>query len=188
MSDPITPTRIIPAGVPLPARPPTPDEIPPWRTPPPPPPPPVAAPPPKLPEPEAERPIQVHVTIQPGPWYEPEPVPEPTRWDRAMALVRRIGKPWQLCLALTAAVFPIPGPGHGYSAAITWYAIVATTRAEHGMPLGYGLGVGALAVTAYLVAQRPGLLRLFWLAVTFVGALGAVQLFDPITAITGVPR
>ncbi|CAL9662627.1 hypothetical protein [Streptomyces sp. enrichment culture] len=48
---PVTPTRVIPAGAPLPQRPPEPGEEPPWRTPPPPPvitspPSPVPAPPP----------------------------------------------------------------------------------------------------------------------------------------------
>jgi len=184
---PITPTRIIPAGAPLPDWLPTPGETPPWHTPPPPPPA-AAAPPPKIPEPAAERPIQVYVTVQPTPWFEPEPVPEPTRWDRAMTLVRRIGKPWQLCLALAAAVFPIPGPGHGYSAATTWFWTVAQTRVEHGAPWAYGLAAGALTATAYLVSQRPGPLRLFLLAVAFVGGFGALNWHDPITLITGVHR
>ncbi|MFF1284404.1 type VII secretion-associated serine protease, partial [Streptomyces sp. NPDC058299] len=43
---PVSPTRVIPAGAPLPARAPEPGEVPPWRTPPPPPPPPVVTPPP----------------------------------------------------------------------------------------------------------------------------------------------
>lgn len=185
---PITPTRIIPAGAPLPGRAPAPGELPPWWEPPPAPPaPPQAAPPTPTPEPQPDRPIQVYVTVQPGPFYEPEPLPEPTLWERAGAALRRIGRPWQLALALGLAAAPIPHD-HGYSAATTWHYVIAQTRHDHGAPWAYALGFGVLTAAAALLVRKPGLVRLWVLAVALIGALGAIAWFDPITALTGVHR
>jgi hypothetical protein len=177
MSDvPVTPTRIIPAGAPLPHRPPEPGEIPPWRTPP-------APPVPPPPDPPAE---VIHRYVHEVLLVTPEPEPEPTRWDRAWAWLRTLGRPWQLVAALAAAVVPIPGVG--YSLGTTWAYVVHQTRLDHGMWAGYGLAGAALAATGTAVARRGGALRLALLAIAFIGFLGAASLFDPITALTGVSR
>jgi len=114
------------------------------------------------------------------------PEPEPTWWDRALAAVRRIGRPWQAAAALAAAVAPIL-PGH-YSAATTWAYVVHQTRLDHGAPAGYVLAAGVLAATVHLASRRPGLLRLWLAAVALVGASSAVAWWDPIAALTGVHR
>jgi hypothetical protein len=133
-----------------------------------------------------DRPIHVHVTVQPGPWYDPRPEPEPALWDRIRGVLRRLGHPWKAAAALTGAFFPIP-PG-GYSLATTWWWIVGQTRHYYGAPAGYALGLGALAAAGALLAYRPGLIRLCLVAITFVGAFGAFSWWDPITALTGVTR
>lgn len=194
MSDkPITPTRIIPAGAALPARAPRDDELPPWwehpapATPPPPPPPvvpptPVSVP---APEPPADRPIHVVVALA-QPYFEPGP--EPTRRERLTAWLAQYGSPWHAAAALAAAVAPILP--NGYSLATTWQYTVAETRDIWGPGWGYGLGGGALALIVYRITRTGGgPVRLLLLAVTGIGVLGAIDLFDPITALTGVhPR
>lgn len=176
MPEPITPTRVIPAAE-LPPRPPQPGEIPPWRTPPPPPPSPAA------PEPPVE---VVHRYVHEILLAPAEPQPEPTRWDRAWARLRGIGRPWQLALALGATVAPILP--HRYSLAVTWMYCTHQTRADHGQLAGYGLAVGALAVAGTAVARRGGVLRITLLTITAFGLLGAFTFYDPITWITGVTR
>jgi hypothetical protein len=173
---PVTPTRIIPAGAPLPHRPPEPGEIPPWRTPP-------APPVPPPPDPPAE---VIHRHIHEVLLVPAEPAPAPTRWDRLWAWLRTLGHPWQLVAALAAAVVPIPGVG--YSLGTTWAYVVHQTRLDHGVGWGYALAGSALAAAGTALARRGGALRLALLAVAFVGGLGAISLFDPITALTGVHR
>ncbi|GAA3718114.1 hypothetical protein [Streptomyces tremellae] len=179
---PITPSRVIPAGAPLPARPPEPDDIPPWRTPPaPPPPPPAPLPPPVVLLGPPPGPIEVIVTLT------PEQAPGPTWRERLAAAVRRIGRPWQILGALTLTVTPIPGTG--YSAATTWHYTVSLARQDLGVGWGYATGGIPLALALLLVVRRGGtLLRLAALAVTLVGAVGAISWYDPIQLITGVPR
>ncbi|GGJ81945.1 hypothetical protein GCM10011583_11780 [Streptomyces camponoticapitis] len=169
---PIIPSRIIPAGQPLPPRPPQPGEAPPWRTPPPSPPAPPAAPeaPPLA--------IQVHVTL------DLAPVPEPTWRERLWAWVARI-RPWQALAALAAAVFPIPFTGH--SAATTWAYTVGEARDGFGPGYGYALAGIPLAVVVWRLVRKGGtFLRVFGLAVFLVGLTGAISLYDPVTWITGV--
>lgn len=176
MADPIIPTRVIPAAE-LPPRPLAAGEAPPWRTPPM-----TPAPPPPAPPAVVVEHRHVHeIVLVPA-----EPEPEPTRWDRVWARLRGLGQPWQLAAALVLAVAPIPRSG--YSAATTWVYVVGQVRADHGPGWGYALGLGALIWAGALMARRPGVLRLWLLAVTFVGMFGAVSLFDPITWITGVSR
>jgi hypothetical protein len=116
----------------------------------------------------------------------PIPAPEPTWWDRARTLLHRVGRPWQLAAALTAAVLPLP-PDR-YSLATTWMYVVHQTRTQHGTAWGYAIGAGTLAATALLLHQRGTLTRLTLLAIAAIGALGAIDLYDPITALTGVHR
>lgn len=188
MSDrPITPTRIIPAGAPLPDRGPLPGEAPPWwekpAVPAPPAHPPVVPPPAPTPEPPPLPAPQVHVhVVMP---YEPEP--EPTRRERLWAWVLGIGRPWQISGALLLAVLPIPGTG--YSAATTWAYATNMTRTEWGAPAGYALALVPLLWVSTRTARHGGtLLRLWAIAVTLGGLLGALNPFDLVTAITGVHR
>lgn len=165
MPDPITPTRIIPPGAPLPA-----------PAAPTPPPPPLPAGPPPTPGPLIVRHVHQILLVPPA--------PEPTWWDRIRALLGRVGRPWQALLGLALAVTPVlPG---GYSLATTWWWCVAQTRHYHGALPAYSLALGAVLTTGTLLTRRPTVTRLTLLAITTVGALGAVRLFDPITALTGV--
>ncbi|MEU5716578.1 hypothetical protein AB0G71_12435 [Streptomyces sp. NPDC020403] len=180
---PITPTRIIPAGAPLPNRGPLPGEIPPWReaptTPPPPPPtrPTAVATPAPAPLPAPQ--VHVHVVI---PYEEP---PEPTRRERLWAWLRTIGRPWQVCGALALALVPIPGVG--YSIATIWAYTVGEARTEWGQGTGYALACTPLAIAVIRITRGGGTLRrLLLLAVSLVGLAGAIDLYDPVTWITGV--
>jgi hypothetical protein len=188
---PITPTRIIPAGAALPARPPEEGELPPWRQPPPappaPPPPPPAAPPAR-PEPEwhgpgaYSGPIEVFVTFLPVPTE-----PEPTRWERLRAWAAAYGRPWQALAAITLSVSPILP--HGYSAATTWHYVVSEARDSFGIGPGYAVGGIPLAVAVLLLIRRGGTtLRLVGLVVFSFGLLGAMSWYDPVTLITGVHK
>ncbi|WP_329592149.1 hypothetical protein OG195_27345 [Streptomyces sp. NBC_01362] len=191
MSDrPITPTRIIPAGSPLPERGPEPGEIPPWRTapaPPAPPAPPVmppAAPPAAPPPPPVQQifipqgPFEVHVTLQP-------PEPEPTRWERFTAWVGQFGRPWQICGGVALALLPIPGVG--YSVATTWASVVSETRDAGGQGTAYALACTPLAWALLRIYYSGGTIRrLTVLAVALVGLTGAFHLYDPVTWVTGV--
>lgn len=180
---PITPTRIIPAGAPLPARPPTPDEAPPWRAPapphasaPPPPPNPHPAPEPPPAEPGV---IEVRVTYAP---YPTAPEPDPSWWQRLTA----IAPAWQLAAVLLLALFPIPGVGH--SIATVWAYTVGEAR-QFGIPHAYALALTPLLFAGRAFTRTRSLRSLFVLAVALVGLTGAVDWFDPITALTGVhPR
>lgn len=176
--------RIIPPGAPLPDRPPEPDDIPPWRAaPPPPPPPPPAEPawyqaPPPPPGDIVHR-VQVEIV-----W--PQPEPEPTRWQRLTAWLRRFGSPWQAALALAAAVTPIPPTG--YSIATTWAYTVDLGR-DIGPWQPYALGCLPFALVVTRILHRGGSVRrLFLLVVTTAGVWGAIDPFDLVTILTGVTR
>lgn len=180
---PITPTRIIPPGADLPARPPAPGEIPPWRAAPPPPLPPPAEPvwysaPPPPPREVVQR-IRVELVY-------PEPEPEPSRWERLMAWLHSFGSPWQATAALVLAVTPIPGTG--YSIATTWAYTVDLGR-DLGPWQPYALGCIPFAYVVARIHRRGGSVRrLFLLVVTGFGVYGALDWFDLVTILTGVTR
>ena len=209
---PIIPTRIIPAGAPLPDRPPGPDDIPPWRAPAPAPPHPSAhlphsAPHPPHPTPDPPRtrthpaahpphpphpsahphfdpahPSTIEVRLTYEPFYL-EPEPEPSLWDR----VRTFAPAWKIAAALAGAVVPIPGVG--YSLGSVWAYTVSEGRAEWGAALGYGLALVPVLLAGRAVAGTRSTRALLALAIALVGVTGAVHLFDPVTAVTGVhPR
>ncbi|MFD8404646.1 hypothetical protein ACFV1G_08180 [Streptomyces anulatus] len=186
MPDPIIPTRIIPGGVPLPSGPPEPGDIPPWReaapaAPPPPPPPTPPAVVVPAPEPLRQPDPQIHVHVLLP--YEPEP--EPTRRERLWRWLTGIGRPWQICGALVLALLPIPGVG--YSVATIWASVVTEARAEGGQDAGYALALTPLAIAVMRIVRGGGTLRrLLLLAVSLVGLMGAIDLYDPVTWITGV--
>ncbi|MFF1483118.1 hypothetical protein ACIGZH_01755 [Streptomyces sp. NPDC058319] len=190
MSDrrPITPTRIIPAGAPLPERAPEPGEVPPWRLPPPPPPPPaVPDPPPPPPDPGPPGGISVVHHVHVHEFVLTEPERQPSRWERLTAWLGRYIRPWDAVIGLTCGLVPIPGTG--YSAATTWHYTVGTARETWGVGWGYGFGLVPLALTANAIVRHGGSpARLFFLTVTFVGSLAALSWWDPVQALTGVAR
>ncbi|MBD2831653.1 hypothetical protein ID871_09215 [Streptomyces pratensis] len=113
--------------------------------------------------------------------------PEPTRRERLWAWLRTIGRPWQVCGALAIALVPIPGVG--YSVATIWASCVHLTRAEWGQGTGYALACTPLAIAVMRITRSGGTLRrLLLLAVSLVGLTGAIDLYDPVTWITGVSR
>ncbi|MEU3700974.1 hypothetical protein AB0E82_01975 [Streptomyces anulatus] len=131
--------------------------------------------PPPLPVPQ----VHVHVVLP----YEPEP--EPTRWQRLWGWLTSIGRPWQICGALALALLPIPGVG--YSVATIWASLVTEARAQGGQDAGYALALTPLAIAVMRIVRGGGTLRrLLLLAVSLVGLMGAIDLYDPITWITGV--
>lgn len=189
----VTPSRIIPAGTPLPPRAPEPGEVPPWRAAPAPPTPPAPlaappvapqAPPPVPPPPPVQQifipqgPFEVHVTLQP-------PEPEPTWWQHLTAWAGRFGRPWQAASALVLALYPIPKVG--YSVATTWASVVSETRDAGGQGAGYALACAPLAWAVLRLYYCGGTIRrLTIFAVSVVGFAGAIRLYDPVTWITGV--
>ncbi|KAA6220019.1 hypothetical protein [Streptomyces filamentosus] len=127
MSDPITPTRIIPAGVPLPpAGPPSQPPPPPaWFTQPPP------------PRPPTPQPLDIRVTVDlllPG--TEPEPAPS---WRQ------RIRIRWIYNIGCLAFALPLSGP---------WAAALASVRDEQGLAGAWTLAVIPLAVVGILDNAR----------------------------------
>lgn len=173
-TEPIVPSRIIPAGAPLPPRPPQSGEAPPWRTPPAPP----AKPPPPEPDPQ---PIAVRVTVD---MVYPQPEPTPSRWERLWTWLTGLARPWQICAALTCTMLPIPFTG--YSAGTTWAYTVSEARSGFGTEYGYGLALVPLLIAGGVFFRTRRTLPLVALAITLVGVTGAIDLFDPVTALTGV--
>ncbi|MEV8600465.1 hypothetical protein AB0465_11365 [Streptomyces griseoviridis] len=184
---PVTPTRIIPAGAPLPARPPEAGEIPPWRAPqpappaaPPPPPPPAPVTPTAAPPPPPPTPPVVHhvhqVVLVP-----PEDPPPPRLWARLWdALVT-----WRLLGAVLLALLPWLG---GRSPVSAWGHTVHQARTEAGILAAYV--TASLAVTLTWLWDRQTKHRRFLPRFAFVtallGSLGVLSWVDPITLLTGV--
>lgn len=182
----VTPTRIIPAGAPLPARSPEADEVPPWHTPPPPPPiAPTPLPDPPDPEPRTVEVRHVHEIILTSP--DPDPEPDPSRWERAGTWLGQTIRPWHAVIGLALAVLPIPHVG--YSAATVWHYTVGLARDEWGIGAGYAFGLIPLTLAITVLVRRGGSpLRLFALAVTFIGAFASLSWYDPVQILTGVAR
>lgn len=169
---PVTPTRVFPAGVPLPARPPEPDEVPPWRTPPPPPTPPTPPPPPPPPGP-----IEVRIAYEPL----PTPVPEPEAglwarlWDRLVT--------WRMAVAILAALTPWLG---GESPVSAWAHTLHQARTEAGVLAAYVIATVAV-LAAWVLDRRTGrAVPRFLLVTALLGSLGVLHWWDPILLITGV--
>ncbi|MFJ8855113.1 hypothetical protein [Streptomyces sp. NPDC102437] len=203
----ITPTRIIPAGTPLPPRSPEPGETPPWRASPPPPAPPPAPMPPKtapaappaappgLPpqwgtdwpwgggQPQPQGPIELRVQVEMLPVE-----PELTWRDRLRAMVMRWIRPvltLRGAVALALAVMPIHG---SESAATIWRDTVADAR-ELSLYAGYFVGAAPLALSWWsLTRVGPTAPRLWLLAVSVIGATAAITPYDIIQILTGVAR
>ncbi|MBZ6250371.1 hypothetical protein KVH27_18545 [Streptomyces olivaceus] len=181
---PITPSRIIPAGAPLPARPPEPGEAPPWRTAPPPPPVvPPAAPVPADPEPVP--PPQVVHHVHEVLLVTPDPEPEPPLWARVWDWLWAHLVTWRMLLAILAALTPWLA---GDSPVSLWSHAVHQLRTDAGVLAAYVVAGGALT-TAWALDRRTGrVLPRFLLVTTAVGALGVFDWWDPFLAFTGVAR
>ncbi|MFF8408996.1 hypothetical protein [Streptomyces omiyaensis] len=184
---PISPTRIIPAGAPLPARAPGPDDIPPWREPARPPAPPVPPTPPPVPPaaepPPPSGPIEVHVRLLPV----EEPPPKPSRRRLLWDWITEIVPAWQVAAALLAVLVPLPGVGH--SLAGVWAYTVGQARTEVGAPWAYALTGVPLLLAARAFHRTRALRFLIATVIAAIGLLfGALDPFDLITITTGVTR
>ncbi|MFD8577168.1 hypothetical protein ACFV1H_17780 [Streptomyces virginiae] len=177
---PITPTRVIPPGAALPARPPEPGEVPPWRaTPPPapPPPPPVeprwySAPAPPPPEPG---PIEIRITYTP--YVEPDP---PYDWS----WLWRWARPWASFAAAAIALAPVLPDWHGLGT--VWAAALTDCRTDAGLLPAYVLASLSVAGPFALDLARPRLWTRTALAIGLIGTFGMVHPYDIVTAVTGV--
>ncbi|MGW1071546.1 hypothetical protein [Streptomyces sp. NPDC002537] len=118
----------------------------------------------------------------------PEPEPEQRSrfwWGWLWPHIR----PVQTFLGAALALAPIPWTG--YSVATTWAYTVHESRG-FAIPIAYGLGLGALAVavSAERRARENGVLRELAartaVVITFIGVMGALDLYDPVTVLTGV--
>ncbi|MFE9372267.1 hypothetical protein ACFYM2_21205 [Streptomyces sp. NPDC006711] len=170
MPTPIEPTRIIPSGVHIP--------IPVADAPPPPPPPP---PPPwySLPDPPPPAPLEVRVTVD---LVQPVPEPEPSRdWSWLWAWLRPVQT------IATAGIAALPLLPHGYSLIAAWAEVLHKCRTEESTGGAYTLACVALGVAFLLDRSRRWWARTL-LVTAIVGATGAMSLFDPVTAVTGVTR
>ncbi|WP_267244372.1 hypothetical protein [Streptomyces sp. PR69] len=119
----------------------------------------------------------MRITLAPVP---AEPEPRPSRW----AWLTRYVRPWKAIAALTLAVAPVPGVGH--SAGAVWAYTVSLARDEYGIPHAYALAGIPLLLAGTAVVRRGTLPAVFALAVCAIGVTGAMNWYDPITALTGV--
>lgn len=176
---PVTPTRVIPAGVPLPARPPEPGEVPPWHSAPPPRPPVPPVPPAPVPPPQVVHYVhEVHLVT-------PEPEPDLPLWARVWDWLWKHLVTWRMLLAILAALVPWL---NGNSPVSLWAGAVHQLRDEAGILAAYVVAAGALT-TAWALDRRTGrVLPRFLLVTTAVGAFGVFDWWDPILALTGVAR
>lgn len=180
MDQPIVPTRIIPAGVPLPARPPEPGEAPPWRTPPPTPPaPPSNHPPSPWPAAPTPGPIEVRVTVDLVAPAEPAAEPEPGLLARVWDWLGT----WRMGGAILAALLPWAA---GQSPVALWSHTVHQARTEAGIGAAYVIATVALSAS-WLIDRHTGRWAARFLLVTAsLGAFGVLHWYDPILLITGV--
>ncbi|MGI3198425.1 hypothetical protein ACRJ4B_16035 [Streptomyces sp. GTA36] len=180
---PITPTRVIPAGAPLPNRAPEPGEVPPWRLPPPPPPPPAVPdppPPPAAPEPPPAAVVVQHVRhVHEFVLVEPEP--EPRLWVR---LWERFVT-WRMLAAILAALTPWVG---GQSPVGIWSHTVHQARTEAGVGAAYVIAAVAVAATWTLDRRTGRAVPRFLLVTASLGAIGVLSWWDPFLLLTGVHR
>lgn len=175
---PVIPTRVIPAGAPLPARPPEPGEAPPWRTPPPPPP--VVPPPVPLPAAPEPRPLVVqHVHEIVVTVADPDPEPGPRWWQQVWDRLFT----WRMLAAILAAVTPWAG---GRSPVGIWAHTLHQARSEASIGGAYVIAAVALTAAWALDRHTGRLVPRFLLVTALLGSLGVLNWFDPILALTGV--
>ncbi|RLV66336.1 hypothetical protein STAN_1857 [Streptomyces sp. CBMAI 2042] len=89
-----------------------------------------------------------------------------------------------MCLALVLAFLPVLG---GDSVATLWASAVTEARAEGGQAAAYALALTPLSIAVIRIVTGGGTLRrLLLLAISLTGLMGAIDLYDPVTWITGV--
>lgn len=175
---PVTPTRVIPAGAPLPPRAPEPGEAPPWRTPPPPPV--VTSPPPAVPPPPPPAEI-VHRHVHEVVLVSVEEERPPRLWERLYdALVT-----WRMLVALLTALVPWAG---GRSPVGIWSGTVHEARTEAGILAAYIIAIAAIAATWVLDRRTGRAVPRALLVTALLGALGVLHWWDPFQFLTGVHR
>lgn len=184
---PIVPTRILPAGAPLPDRPPQPGELPPWRMPPPPPAPPASPPPPAWPSmgPAPAPPEVMHVIHEVIVTPAPPPEPDPPLWARAWDWLWDHLVTWRMLLAIAAALLPW---ADGHSPVGVWSRVVHQARTEAGVPAAYVIAAVGLAATWALDRHTGRAVPRFLFVTATLGAVGALDWWDPILLLTGVSR
>ncbi|MEV5944530.1 hypothetical protein [Streptomyces sp. NPDC051994] len=174
MPQPIEPTRIIPAGVPIP--------MPLPAAPPPPPPPPFCPPGYDWPDPPRPAPLDVRVTVDVVyPTAEPEPKPPPRDWSWLWRWLR----PVQTIAA--AGIATVPLLPHDRSLITAWADALYQCRTEASTGGAYVLAGVGLGLALLLDRSRRWWARTL-LVTAIVGATGAMDWFDPVTALTGVTR
>ncbi|HEY8985652.1 MAG TPA: hypothetical protein VIU15_39540, partial [Streptomyces sp.] len=169
----------IPAGAPLPDRPPAPGEIPPWRIPPTPPP----VPPPPPPAPVEVRHVHVHEVLLVTP--DPETESPPPLWARIWDWTWERLITWRMLIAILAALTPW---ADGRSPVGIWAATLRQARTEASIGAAYVIAGVALAAAWGLDRHTSRAVPRFLLVTALVGSVGALDLYDPITALTGVLR
>ncbi|MFI9200175.1 hypothetical protein [Streptomyces sp. NPDC053048] len=79
----------------------------------------------------------------------------------------------------------------GYSIATTWAYTVHESR-SFGIPVAYALSLGPLGAALAAERRASGTLRQLiartGIVVTLIGVMGAIDFYDPVTALTGVHR
>ena len=184
MPEPITPTRVIPAGAPLPRRAPAPQPA-------------AAAPPPP---PRPPRPPATATAPQPAPPAAAGPVvhhvhhhvllvpAEPEQPRRSWAWLTSRLHPWITLGAAFATLVPLNSDG---TSCVSAWAHTLTEARDFGIAGAYVLAGSAitLAAVAEHTAHTRGrqLVARALLVVALLGGTGAINLYDPITALTGVP-
>ncbi|MGW8326498.1 hypothetical protein ACWGLE_01180 [Streptomyces sp. NPDC055897] len=171
MPAPIEPTRIIPPGVHIP--------IPLPAAPPPPPPPPRAPAWYAMPDPPPPAPLDVRVTVD---LVYPAPEPEPARdWSWLWERLRPVQS------VLTAGIAALPVLPYGYSLITGWAEVLHRCRIEASTGGAYVLAGVGLGVALLLDRSRRWWARML-LVTAVLGGSGAMDWFDPVTAVTGVTR
>ncbi|MFR9796156.1 hypothetical protein ACL02U_09670 [Streptomyces sp. MS06] len=169
----VTPTRVIPAGTPLPARPPEPDEAPPWRTPP--------QPQPAAPTPDPG-PVDVRHTHEIVlTWPDTDPDPTPPLWARLWDRLTT----WRMLAAILAALTPWAG---GHSPVGLWAHTLHQARTEASIGAAYVIATVAVLTTWTLDRRTSRVVPRFLLVTALLGTLGVLNWWDPILLLTGVTR
>lgn len=169
---PIIPTRIIPPGVHIP--------VPLPAAPPPPPPPVFPAPPYGWPDPPTPGPLDVRVSVD---LVYPTVEPEPERRD--WSWLWQWARPVQTLL--TAGIAALPVLPHGHSLITGWADTLHQCRMEASTGGAYVLAGVGLGLALLLDRSRRWWARTL-LVTTVIGATGAMDWYDAVTAVTGVTR
>lgn len=177
MSTPIEPTRVIPAGDPLPA-----PRTAPWTPPPAPPAPPAwwDAPPPGGP-PAALPPQDVHIRVDVH-FPEPVPPPVPPRFDWSRLWSWITARHW---IGVGAALAPFFS---GQSLATGWGTELRECRAEASVGGAWTLAVLVVAVTYTISRWRPRWYSYALATTALFGLAAQASPFDLVTLFTGVTK